>query len=1192
MINLWRKSSTSIHTRRFYVLIKKSKQKKKGFEVGKLPLKDNRSKNPRKGYSGTLNKIEDSAEDPSKKHDGLQEVQNLIKKKVNTYYDPSNSKLNLALDNKTLFDSIYRECEERMDKRYRKASLEWKSNFTHVTRGVSSETMKKHKGLEKEAIVRREIQKHIREASISEETALCAISVGDLVALSHDSVDLWLIISCPKNLDSNSYTFVNCEGEVIFGPKLMIKLRFPKIIPKYLAQVVNSLVQLERKYLDIAPVGVSDATFSKSVESLPLQLQSKTNTDTETQQNIGEVDSTERTADFIVSQASSQLLINSDVSTFHVPVDARNIFSPALKLLAIEAFERIPEISQKLEILHRVLQYDENEDLLDSPRRISIFQLLSYLEQFDLDMLSGAKIENQRSLLLMMWRKILEHDLYEDLRKKPSVLGKSVPADSLAEVKTERKFPVAEFMALVLALRMQGRMWTLFQSNSTNPPLSVNILPLRNVETISKIIAFLKLRKKQASVVTYILKKIRGENKGAAPKYYSRIIQLFKDYISGNLTNDPALETELVSILRLVDKSLAENGEDFSEIVPALTDYSKVRAYELLCMLGETYNLSKKTLETPIHWSTSLQLPNYNVLMASDFSSEYYELLDKEFSKCESWDEILCTEKEASSACVNDAPFSSFEEKLLQTGKGINIEKEFYSNDPLKDVRESLRDIPVYCIDSEEAHEIDDGISIRTDEKGEKYILSVHVANPTSYVKPFSLISKIALSKGFTSYFPDGPFMMLPDFISKLTGLVGPSVRRTFAIEFLVDISLIDSYIQKKMDNSSYVASKDELNIIAKGMQKSATVKAFLVNNLPKGFTYSAVNEILNDSSNVKKMKEGCCDNIDVSNLFKLYYISTLLKDIRLVAGNGLEIDMQRSSIKVEYEGNFQNPFERQEGKARVCVDGIGKCSPIITISNSQDQRSDSKSQNLVSNFMISSNYLASIFARHNQIDVIHRSQELGLEDSVLAQLLQMCSEKYYAQQGLSVDELSKIISVLNSAHLQVPEKGHESLGVSGYATITSPLRRYVDMVNHWKFEEFLLSQRHQKHRVFNKYQLHFIANHLRSSEMINKRMQNQSNKFWEGLFFKQYVKLSKLEKKIPSLSFSLLLKSSPIFGDINVDIIGFTSLRARLESTTEIIESFNSGNLQVGQILEGMFDITKLDYIEGEIYLRQSSTV
>ncbi|CUM57390.1 uncharacterized protein AC631_05240 [Debaryomyces fabryi] len=1194
MIRLQRFKKRSLFDRRFYATLKGPSKARHSI----LSIREEFKKND------NLNKIRLNSSRESLKNnidatDATDATRSILQNKKASYFDPANSSLNLALDNTTLFNKISKDAEIRMSKRFREASNSWLSDYKKLAKSIPMSLVKtktKSKDSKKELLIQAELEKHLKNATISPESAANAISAGDLVALNNDSVSLYIIVSCPTDLDSNSYTFINREGEIVYGPKQLIKLRFPGAVPRHLLGIIKDLVQLETKYLDMAPIGVTDATFSKSEQSKPKEIRkvsSKAQKISENDENRGHVDSSEIGGDFIVAQASSQLLTNSDVNTFHIPIRAREIYSKALTQISIKTFEKIPEISQKLEILHRVLQYDEDGDCLDSPRTISIFLLLHYIELFSLNMVpklvrEGSDAQGEADLFKTLRKKLSDSFSDFDNEAKYSNLGKIVPKDVSWMQFANEAYPVSTFMSLILALRTQGRLWNINQQNSTNPPLSVNILPLRNVDLLEKTISFLKFKNGDVKFADYLIKKLKKE-KVDVPEYYKEIVQLFKDYTAGNFTNDPAAETALVSVIRLVDKSLKEENL-YPERYTSLTyDYSRARGFELLQMLEDPLKPSSCGWENPANWSYALQLPNNNVLLMSDLSTDYYQYLDESFSSKEHRLRELVEEgnsiKHTNSNSVSS--LEGFDVAFSPKDDDIELTDDFYTSDPLTEIREDFGNTPIYCIDSETAHEIDDGISINTSKDGEKYIISVHVANPTSYLKPFSTISNIAFNKGSTTYLPEGPSMMLPNIISKIAGLGKTSRTRTFVIQYTLDKSSVDSYIKQKNNDEFFKPDIEFSNSILKDIESSVDIKLCMAHNFPNNFTYSKVNEILNNEKGFESFKKGSITDVHSSNLFKLYNISTILKDIRIMVGNGLEMSIPRSSVTVDYTtGKCDQRFEVSENGYKLKVQDPSNTNKqaLVSISNGADQGVLSKSQLLVSHFMISANYAASIFATKNNIPIIHRSQQMKLEDSILKKLQEISKRKYLTNEDLSIEDVSKVLSVLTSAKFLVEKKPHESLGLQGYATVTSPLRRFVDMINHWKFEEFLLSRANIPTSNIQDTQLYYMGNHLQTCELINKKMQSFSNKFWEGVFFKEYLKLLNEGEISKPVTFKLLLKSNPKFGNISVHVLGFNNLKATLESTEDVIEKFNTGEFRVGQVLTGNFQITKLDYIEDEL--------
>ncbi|CCE78621.1 Piso0_000646 [Millerozyma farinosa CBS 7064] len=1121
------------------------------------------------------NKIQKNSTD----NDAAQLTRSIVAKSKQRFdfFDPENKTLDLSLNNNTLYSRIWSNANDRMYKRYIKPSMAWSSK--------TEQSRKKQSAVEYEetaddsvvgsGATKNDLKHYLYNATISPSSALEPIAVGDIVALQQDSVSLYIVVSCPTRLEHSFYTFINSEGEIVHGTKHIIKLRFPAVIPKEAETIVKNLVQREEKFLDIAPIGIPDASFSRSKASLPQGL--KKNSTTLGISDHGEEacydETSEVSDDFIVAQASSQLLTNSDVNTYHVPLEARNRYSKALAALSLETFEKIPEYTKKLQVLHKVLQIDNNSDILNSPKSLSIFQLLKYLDTMNLEEISkqSSSLDDQKILKLVM----AQLSTFESGKKDHVIpkLGMQMPSNSVLNFE-EQKVPLSSFMSVILALRNQGRYWYINQQNQMNPPLSVNILPTTSIMRTEKLLKFLCEEGGIEGFASFAMEKLSGKQ-NTPPKYYDEIIQFIKSYVAGNFTNDPAAETTIVSILRSVDKLAKANKIDIEPSVPLSDEFSRTRAYELLRHIG--YKEESHDVVNPFTWSQAAQLPNHDVSIKSDLSQEYYDFLDSHVHPKFSGS----AEGESKSSNI----FYGSDKNILSNTTSI---RDFHDKDPLESLREDFGDIPIYCIDSETAHEIDDGISIHEDKEGHNYVITVHVANPTSYLRHDSQVSSIALDRGSTVYLPEGPVMMLPQIISKIVGLGNARKTRTFAIQYKLRKATVDEYVSQKIHDANYKPTKATSEQVLSEFKGSVCIKLFNANNFPSGFTYKKVDQILESPENNAKMQEGHLKGHEL-NIFKLYYIATVLKDIRIMLGNGLEIDLPRSTPVVDattLEGAHNENSCEQRGFSIKELSFSGY-SPTISLS-SEDARPASKSQLLVTQFMIAANSAASLFAQGNRIQIIHRTQSMNLEPYIMKTLKNITQRNYQEDRTMNIEDVSGVLSVLTTAKYQVRNAGHESLGVEGYATVTSPLRRFVDMINHWKFEEYLAHKSSIDFESFSDRSLDYIASHLQSREIIHKNLQLSANKFWEGTFLREYLKLLKQGEIQHPLIFKLTIQSLPKLGLIKVGVDGFNNLKAKLELNPSLTDKFTKGEIKVGDTLKEDFEITKLDYIEDELVFRQ----
>lgn len=108
----------------------------------------------------------------------------------------------------------------------------------------------------------------------------------------------------------------------------------------------------------------------------------------------------------------------------------------------------------------------------------------------------------------------------------------------------------------------------------------------------------------------------------------------------------------------------------------------------------------------------------------------------------------------------------------------------------LPDRVEKLREdfeLPVYCIDAPDAHEIDDGISVsNTDQRIWK--VTIHIADPSSSVSLTDPLIKHAYRQTSTAYYPENVIPLFPTWFTRFLGLVSDGEpRRCLSFEFNFD---------------------------------------------------------------------------------------------------------------------------------------------------------------------------------------------------------------------------------------------------------------------------------------------------------------------------------------------------------------------------------------------------------------------
>lgn len=988
------------------------------------------------------------------------------KSKPQIYTDLENQGLDLSLDNKTLVANITKNLKYRMQQRIEKMSKKWEQKFHQIVNAMPARVFKGYKG-SKGDIIKEQFRNCFQNVRMSADKVGQPVSVGDLVVIQEGSSEFFLIASCPESLDANYYTFINNKGKIVFGTSSKIKFRIPSFLPDHLLPVVESMVMLEDKTLNVPPIGVVDNDMTKSEAAKPKELEGKPVTskleDPETTQMEGQED------DFIASQSSSKLLINSDVNTYVVPANARNMYSQLLSTLSIESMAKFKDFSTKLELVHRALQYEENGDVMGSSRIISIFQIVHLLEKLHLGRQSGIYDSLTKSNIDKI-RKLLKFDQFAD--SSSSTLGKVILGDT--DVKSiehiERsQFKLALYFATILQLRKQTRLWKINEQNSVNPVTSIVVLPISYKEKIDNLTNYLKSNHNE--IVSFIIERMTKKDFNLAPpEYYESVIELFKDFISGNLRNDFELETWCTKLIRMIDSSMPVNYEYTYE-------YGKLKAYDILQTLGEI------KYDNPANWSWALEQDTFR----NKLNKEYFTLVDTYGQK------------------VSDS--------------------DFYAEDPMQGHRTEFTE-PVFCIDSETAHEIDDGISIV--DNGNNYTVSIHIANPSSYLKPTSLLSQIAFGSGSTTYLPEGPIKMLPEYVSDLSGLgIDGQSTRSFGIFFDVPHNFSDLPLAKVMET----------------IATSSRIKFCNVSNFPKGYTYEYVNQVL----------EGEVEDKYSSKLNLLHQLSQTLKDIRVKQGNARNIDHKNSEMKVTKltEAQAESQFTANESGYSLAIEDL-------EISLNQAKESG-KSVNLVTEMMIIGNHLTSVIGKRLNIPLIFRNQVMNLSKGIIEQMLVLDPTNF-------TDRL-RFIKVMNSAKLDIINRGHESLGLSSYSQITSPLRRFTDMINQWMFQA-----------AFNneelKIGLNNAVNHLQAKEMITKQLDRVSDRFYKGVFLRELLNKSSFEHEMRFKIHHDKIKSKS-------EIENFTNFKTTIETDN----GFDNDEISSKDV-----SLSRIDFIENELILKLNS--
>ena len=341
---------------------------------------------------------------------------------------------------------------------------------------------------------------------------------------------------------------------------------------------------------------------------------------------------------------------------------------------------------------------------------------------------------------------------------------------------------------------------------------------------------------------------------------------------------------------------------------------------------------------------------------------------------------------------------------------------QFLSNEDIKNGlasgRIDLRNKVIFTIDGADTKDIDDAISIEKISDNE-YILGVHIADVSYYVKEGSKIDEEAYFRGTSVYLVDRVLPMLPHKLSNGICSLNENEDR-FAMSCIMHI-----------DSRGNVTKYDIVPSIIKSRKK---------------MTYDAVNSILENNVVPEGYEEF------ESTLRVMEELSKILR--KKMIGRGY----------IEFESD----------EAKIIVDD--NCHPIDI--KARVQRTG---EELIENFMIAANETVASSIFYKNLPGIYRVHDKPNEKRIDEFLKFLSLHGYTASGKNKIENPKDLQKILNSLE-NVPEIkvlhdmairsqakavysdvniGHFGLGSKCYSHFTSPIRRYPDLILHRLVREY-----------------------------------------------------------------------------------------------------------------------------------------
>lgn len=359
--------------------------------------------------------------------------------------------------------------------------------------------------------------------------------------------------------------------------------------------------------------------------------------------------------------------------------------------------------------------------------------------------------------------------------------------------------------------------------------------------------------------------------------------------------------------------------------------------------------------------------------------------------------------------------------------------------------REDLRDWMILTIDGEDSKDLDDAVSLERLANG--WLLGVHIADVSHYVRENSPLDEEAQNRGTSVYFADRVVPMLPEELSN-------GICSLNAGEDKLALSALMT-----LDES--------------GAFRNLRLVSSVIRSNIRG-VYREINDLFEDRA-APDVRE------------KYRPAEEMLQDMRRLADQ-MRRQAQRRGI-----------LDLISVETRFVLDADGHPAQLLP-------RSTGEAEGMIEQFMIAANVAVARLARERKIPFVYRIHEhpdpekldllrqtaellqlpvprgKEMTREVLQDLLEAAQETPYARL---ISE--RILRAMAKARYSATAKGHYGLALADYCHFTSPIRRYPDLAIHRILSSYLAGKSSQQ--LWERYET-FVKESAELSSLYEVRAQ------------------------------------------------------------------------------------------------------
>lgn len=331
----------------------------------------------------------------------------------------------------------------------------------------------------------------------------------------------------------------------------------------------------------------------------------------------------------------------------------------------------------------------------------------------------------------------------------------------------------------------------------------------------------------------------------------------------------------------------------------------------------------------------------------------------------------------------------------------LNLNKE-------DDDREDLSDIPFVTIDSEKTKDMDDALYVKVEE--DHFLLHVAIADPTFYIDENSVTDKEALKRSFSIYLPGRDIPMLPRELSDDLCSLREGEKRKALVAIIKVMKTGEIKTDETIFKEAFITSHGKL-------------------------IYDYVSDYLekNDETNFKP-------NDEIKQVLTNLVAFTKCRDKYRAENAALFINRPDYDFILTEDGALSHIAVHYRRIANQIVE-----ESMITA-------------NIAAGFFLKNKVGFGVFNTHKGFDLKNKQEIIKLlisegygevSDDDLKDLKTFNAIRRYALSQKTTYLDNRIRKMQDYSLIASTPEPHFALGVDNYATWTSPIRKYGDMINH-----------------------------------------------------------------------------------------------------------------------------------------------